>query len=128
MPAVMTEFMTSYTCAMRSNIARTCGSESLPLVSAGAGAVMVELPERRKEVDELVELLRVLLLERAEGRHRCRGVDERARDRVARQAGADVREVRSRPRVAVLTDLVAALAAGLRGHELAGRVLRRRLQ
>src|SRR5690242_15629719 len=96
MPAVMTEFMTSYTRAMRSNIARTCGSESLPLVSAGAGAVMAELPERRKEVDELVELLRVLLLERAEGRHRRRGVDQRARDRVTRQPRADVGAVRAR--------------------------------
>jgi hypothetical protein len=37
MPAVMTEFIRSYTRAMRSNIARTCVSGSVPLSGAAAG-------------------------------------------------------------------------------------------
>src|SRR5437764_7742076 len=109
---------------MRSNIARTWGSERLPLVSAGAGAVMTGLLELREEVDELVELLRILLLQGDEGRHGSRGVDERAGDRVAGQPRPDVGEVRPGAGVAVLADLVAALAARLRRHQLAGHVLR----
>src|SRR5690349_1942111 len=113
---------------MRSNIARTWGSESLPLVSTGAGAVMAGLPELREKVDELDELLRVLLLQSPERRHRRGGAGPRARDRVAGQAAAAVREVRRRSRVAVLADLVAALTTRLGCDQLAGRVLRRRLQ
>src|SRR5947208_1234025 len=126
-PAVITEFIRSYTRATRSNIARTWGSESLPLVSAGAGAVMTELLELREEVDELVELLRIALLQSDERRHRRRGVHERAGDRVARQACPDVGEVRTGAGVAVLADLVAALAARFGRHEFAWDVLRRRL-
>src|SRR6266536_3580598 len=95
---------------MRSNIARTWGSSRVPRVSA-AGALMAELLQLGEVVDQLVELLRVLLLERRVGGHRRRGVDERARYGLARQLRADVRQVRARPGIAVLADLVTGLAA-----------------
>src|SRR4051794_12561994 len=113
---------------MRSNIARTWGSDSLPRVSAGAAVLMTALLQAREEVDECVELLRVLLLEGDERRHRRGGVHERARDRVPRQPSANVRQLGPRPGVAVLSDLVAALAARLRGHGSALLVLGRHLQ
>src|SRR3954447_9678123 len=89
---------------------------------------MTGLLELGEEVDELVELLRVLPLQRRKRRHRSRGVHERARNRVTRQPRTDVREVGTWAGVPVLADLVAALTAGLGGHQLARRVLRWRLQ
>src|SRR4051812_30613366 len=121
----MTEFMRSYTEAMRSNIACTCGSESVPLHGAPGVPLMARLLQRAEEVDELVELLRVLLLEPRERRHRSGRVDQRARDGGLGQVARDVRQVRPRARVAVLADAVAALAAGRREHGRALLVLRR---
>src|SRR3954453_14155676 len=105
---------------MRSNMASTCGSASRTAV------LMREvLLEARQERDELVELLRVLLLQRLERRHRRSWVDQRARDRLAPQARPDVREGRARSGVAVLADLVTAKTAGRGGHVLALHELRR---
>src|SRR4051795_6516405 len=109
---------------MRSNIARTWGSDSLPRVSAGAAVLMTDLLEAREKVDESVELLGVLLLKVGERRHRGRGIHERAGDRVARQSRPDMGQVRARPGVAVLADLVAALTTRLGRHRLPPRVLR----
>src|SRR5919198_232554 len=95
---------------MRSNIARTWGSSRVPRVSA-AGALMAELLGAGEVVDQLVELFRVLLLERRVGGHRRGGVDERARYGLARQSRANMGQIRARPRIAVLADLVAGLAA-----------------
>src|SRR5213592_5209001 len=107
---------------MRSNMASTCGSASRPAV-----LIRIVLLEARQEVDELVELLRVLLLQRGERRHRRSRVDERARDRLTPQARADVGQGRPRACVAVLSDLVAAEAAGRRRDILALLVLWRDL-
>src|SRR5579872_7339032 len=98
---------------MRSNIARTCPACSLPACAPRAAparsrAGIAVLLELREEVDDRRELLRRQVLE---GRHRRRWVDERARDPLARQARGDPRQVGSRPRVAVLTDLVAGKTA-----------------
>src|SRR5215208_893009 len=107
---------------MRSNMASTCGSASRPAV------LMTEvLLEAREEGDELVELLRVLPLQRRERRHRRSGVHQRPRDRLTAQTRSDLRQRRSRPGVAVLTDLVAAEAAGRGSEILALLVLRRHL-
>src|SRR5436190_14071347 len=92
---------------MRSNMASTCGSARRPAELMPRG-----LLEARQEADELVELLRVLVLQGVERRHRRRRVDERARDRLAAKARADVRERRARAGVAVLADLVTAQASG----------------
>src|SRR5688572_14307407 len=101
---------------MRSNIAFTWMSGSVP--DAGVPPLTSALVglQRRDVIDELVELLGVLALERRVRRHRWRRVHERARDRVLSERVADVRQVRPE-RVAVLADLVAAQAAG-RGHHL----------
>src|SRR5438128_834162 len=110
---------------MRSNIACTCGSGSVPLRARPAEVGLMRLlPERTQVVDQVVELLRALLLEVHERRHRRRGVDERAGDRRLRKRRADLRQVRTRPRVAVVADAMAAEAARVRNHELAGLELR----
>src|SRR5262245_20388880 len=101
MPAVITEFMRSYTRAMRSNIARTCVSGrvpeagALPLIPAAGRprAALVLALERRDVLDELVELLGVLLAQRGERGHRRRRVDQRSRDRVLAEPGTDLGQV-----------------------------------
>src|SRR5258708_34224981 len=100
---------------MRSNIARTCPASSFPapapwLLAMGRLLGLIE------EGDDVVELLRGQVLER---RHRRRRVDQRARDRLTRQPIADLRQVRPRPGVAVLPDLVTPQAAALRPRPLA---------
>src|SRR3954469_10289794 len=104
---------------MRSNIAWTCGSESVPLRAppAEVGLIGATLLQRPEVVDQLVELLRVALLEAGVGGHRRRGVHERAGDRLARQPAGDVRERGAGPGVAVLAHPVAAEAAR-RGHHV----------
>src|SRR3954452_20544653 len=72
--------------------------------------------ERGHVTYELVELLRLLLLEPLEVRHEGWRVHERPRDRLAAEPVTDVGQVRAE-RVAVLSDLVAAEAAG-GGHYL----------
>src|SRR5918995_3234382 len=114
---------------MRSNIARTCPSSSVPglgpatLGGVGTGlrvaALALELAEERDEI------LLLLLRQLGVGRHRRRRVLQRAHDRRLRQHAAYVSQLRSRPVVAVLADLVAREAAGLGGHQLAGLVLGR---
>src|SRR5215213_5029664 len=104
---------------MRSNIASTCGSESVPLRASPAEAwlmtrLLAQVPE---EVHDFFELLGVALAEPRVRRHRGSRVDQRAGDRLARQLAADVAQVRARPGVAVLADPVAAEAA-VRGHEV----------
>src|SRR3954452_5216166 len=111
---------------MRSNIARTWPSGRVPLRAVPTPPredSAIELPQRAEEGDELVELGRVLLAQARERRHRSRRVDERARDRRPRQPRTDLGEVRPRPGVAVLTDLVAGQAAGGGGHVLALLIL-----
>src|SRR3954447_23578184 len=107
---------------MRSNIASTCGSASGPEELMRRG-----LLQARQEVDELVELLGALLLQRREGRHRRRRVDERPRNRLAAKARPDLGQGRPGASVAVLADLVAAEAARGRRDVLALRILRRHL-
>src|SRR4051812_25688834 len=101
---------------MRSNIACTCGSGSVPLPDAPTlwliGSVarpparaLAGRPrcaawrrgslQRPEVVHEVVVLLRVLLAQLRERRHRRRRVDERAGDRGAVARGADMREVRT---------------------------------
>src|SRR5438309_10206983 len=101
----MTEFMRSYTRAMRSNIARTWSSGRVPPREAASLPTLTPLPERAQEVDELVELLGAALLELRVRGHRRGGVEQRARDRLLRQPRADVRERRAGSRVAVVADL-----------------------
>src|SRR4051794_4682039 len=119
---------------MRSNIARTWPSGSVPvraaaegiagdgsaaavltLLCAGAGAarLLVRPAQRRQEVHER----RLLLLRQTgEGRHRRRRVLQRAQDGAGQQLVADVGQVRSWTVVAVLADLVTGQAAGLGDH------------
>src|SRR5918999_3511432 len=129
----MTEFIRSYTRAIRSNIARTCGSERVPAaeerVAAGGSLIdrSAELLERGDVVDQLVELLGLVLSEARVGGHRRGGVHEGACDGVSLQPLADLGERRPE-RVAVLADLVAAEAARRRRHLLALLELGRRLQ
>src|SRR4029079_14662653 len=110
---------------MRSNIARTWVSSNRPgrpSCATGAGfpgppalwlAGTAPLLELREEVDDRIELLRRQVLER---RHRRRRVHERARDALPGKARGDVGEVRPRPGVAVLTDLVTGQASRLGDH------------
>src|SRR5215212_3748008 len=100
---------------MRSNIAWTWGSESVPL----RASLMRVLLQRAEVVDERLEVLRLALLEARVRRHRRGRVDQRALDRLARKVAGDVGEVRPRARVAVLAHAVAAEAAGRRHHVLA---------
>src|SRR4051812_50077865 len=81
---------------MRSNIACTCGSDSVPLPAppADVGPMRATLLERAEVVDQLVELLRVALLEEGVGGHRRGGGQERAWDRLTRPPA---RAARPRP-------------------------------
>src|SRR3954447_12602587 len=114
---------------MRSNIARTCGSSRVP----GAGPPRLVMPatllrpgaaaQLAEECDQRVELVRRALLQARERRHpRGRG-DERPGERGGGQSRRDVGQVRPRPVVAVLADLVARQAARLADDELALLVL-----
>src|SRR3954463_12553661 len=94
---------------MRSNIACTWFSGRVPELMASF--LLVLGLQGCDVVDELVELLGVLLLQRLEARHGRRGVDERPRDGVGAEPVADVGQ-RWPERVAVLADLVAAQTAG----------------
>src|SRR3954465_15840198 len=98
---------------MRSNIAWTWGSESVPLRAPGAEEEFIweTLLECAEVVDERVEAVRVQLAQARVGRHRRGGVHERAGDRLALHAAAHVREVRSWAGVAVLAHPVTAQAA-----------------
>src|SRR3954471_19412546 len=98
---------------MRSNIAWTWGSESVPL----RASLMRGLLQRSEIADERLEVLRLTLLQARVRRHRCRRVDQRALDRLAREASRDLREVRPRPGVAVVAHAVTAEAAR-RGHHV----------
>src|SRR5436309_14576297 len=114
---------------MRSNIVRTWAAnsgeegDSRSIVSAPAASVSAfitaRLPprgpaepgsptaallQRGQEVRAVVELL---LREVLEGGHDARTRLERAQDRVARDAGADVGQIRAGARVAVVSQLVA---------------------
>src|SRR5215218_8569327 len=90
---------------MRSNIARTCGSGSVPVE-------LTPLAERGEVLDELAELLRILLRETAVRRHRRRRVEQRPPDRGRSEPVADLGQLRPRPGVSVVADPVAAKAAG----------------
>src|SRR3954470_10945000 len=103
----MTEFIRSYTEAMRSNIAWTWGSESVPL----RASLMRGLLQRSEIADERLEVLRLTLLQARVRRHRCRRVDQRALDRLAREVSRDLCQVRPWAGVAVLADAVTAQAA-----------------
>src|SRR5919206_2386223 len=100
---------------MRSNIWRTWVSANVP-VAPVTGDPLLELTE---EEDERPELLRLLGGQALERRHRRRGISERLGDRVLRDLGGHVRELRPRAVVAVLADLVTGQAARLADHELA---------
>src|SRR3954470_10280600 len=101
MPAVITEFIRSYTPAMRSNIARTCDSGRVPLRAVPTppreASVIVRLPQGAEEVHQLVEARGAVLTKAHERRHRRGRVDQRPRDRLARQPRADLGQVRARP-------------------------------
>src|SRR5262249_29134807 len=97
-----------------------CG-RSLPEAVSGETLINPRLPRRRplrsvqgrQELRERVELLgRQALV----GRHDAGADLQRARDRVSRQAGADVRQLRPGAVVSVLTELVARKTAGLCRH------------
>src|SRR3954453_3410611 len=99
---------------MRSNIARTCGSDivpdrGVPPLTLTRGSAL----ELRDVRHQGVELVRRALLQTGEGRHGRGGVDERARDGLRGQAGADLGQRGPRAAVAVLADLVAGQAARL---------------
>src|SRR5450755_4974630 len=122
----MIVFMRSYRPAIRSNIACTCGSSSVPGAPRSAeDALAVTGPPRPllklgEEADEVVELLRILLGQALERRHRGGRVVQSLRDRGRAQLGSDVGQLRSGSVVAVLAELVAGQAARLADHELAG--------
>src|SRR5829696_9958878 len=114
---------------MRSNIARTCGSASVPRSSiwgsalmacrapcrlsgrrtatAGSDAADAELLQRRQEVDHLLELLRILPLKLRVRGHRRGRIDERAGDRLAGESHPHLGQL-GPDLVSVLADLVAA--------------------
>src|SRR5215211_9398307 len=125
---------------MRSNIARTCGSGSVPRSSARGSALVTcrapgrlsgrgtatacgdatdaELLQRRQEVDHLLELLRVLPLKLRVRGHRRGRIDERAGDRLAGESRPHLGQL-GPDLVSVLADLVAAETPRRRGHALA---------
>src|SRR5437764_6786949 len=110
---------------MRSNIARTWSSGSVPPREAATRSALISLPERAQEVDELGELLGVALAQCRERRHRGSRVEQRPSDRLLWQPRADLRELGTRAGVAVVADLVAPQAAGRRRDGLAGLEARR---
>src|SRR3954452_1106282 len=140
---------------MRSNIARTCPSGSVPERAAaegisprsrsGAVAAFGTLPDvpaatllalsprtvacllTAQRGEEVHEVLLLLIGQAGEGRHRRGRILERAFDGPRQQLVADVGQLRARAAVAVLADLVAGEAARLRHHELAGLEVRRDL-
>src|SRR5215218_9837881 len=95
---------------MRSNIARTCVSGSVPAAGPPTASppALIALSQRREVLDERVELLRVLLGQAAVRRHRRGRVEQRPPDRRRPEPVADVGQLRARPGVAVLADPVAA--------------------
>src|SRR3954463_15323702 len=99
---------------MRSNIARTCCSGSVPAWTPSTEATLLQLGE---EADEGVELLGRQALER---RHRRRRVAQRRGDGLRRELVGHVGQGRPGAVVAVLADLVAGQAARLPDDELAG--------
>src|SRR5215211_2742160 len=107
---------------MRSNIARNWTSSRVPVraLALPIRALRLLAAQLRQEVDHGGLLL---FWQAGEGRHRRGRVLERAEDRRLGQLFADVGQVRSRPVVAVVPDLVAGEAAGLRDDELSGLVL-----
>src|SRR3954452_19200810 len=108
---------------MRSNIASTCGSARRPEELMPRG-----LLQARQEIDELVELLRIVLLQGRERRHRRGRGYEGAGDGLLCPPRADRGGGGPGARVAVLPDLVAAEAAGRGDRVLAPLVLRRNLE
>src|ERR671936_2849525 len=100
---------------MRSNIARTCVSGSVPAAWPAMKGLVAAL-ERGDVADELVKLLRLLLAQPGEVGLEGGRVQERAGDRLAAEPVADLGEVGPQ-RVAVLAHLVAAEAAR-GGHHL----------
>src|SRR3954451_4713140 len=100
---------------MRSNTARPCPSSRVPERAAelmgawllAAADVALELPEEGHEGGLL------LLRQVPVGGHRGGGVLERAADRRREQLLTDVGQLRPRPAVAVLADLVTGQAARL---------------
>src|SRR3712207_5694460 len=99
---------------MRSNIARTCPSSSVPERASAAGMVsrrrllaVDELFLSAQDPEEVDEVPFLLLGEPGEGRHRRRRVLQRPPDRRLGQLVADVGQLRSWPVVAVLAELVA---------------------
>src|SRR4051812_7862026 len=116
---------------MRSNIARTCDSGSVPVAApptASSPLSLTPLSKRSEELNEFVELLRVVLGEPAVRRHRRRRVEQRPANGGRFEALSDLRQLRPRSRVAVVADPVAAQASRGRGHRLARLELRRDLQ
>src|SRR5947209_5595280 len=107
---------------MRSNIASTWGSARRPAELMTEG-----LLQARQERDELVELLRVLIVQGLERRHRRSRVEQRPRNRLTPEPRPDLGQWRSRAGVAVLADLVAAETARRGDRILALLVLRRHL-
>src|SRR6476619_2629021 len=73
-----------------------------PAPSGPPGAAWAALLQRREEVRHVVELLPREVLE---GGHDAGARLQRAQNRVARDAGADVGQVRARARVAVVAQL-----------------------
>src|SRR3954452_23668936 len=116
---------------MRSNIARTCFSGSVPVAApptASSPLSLTALSKRSEELNEFVELLRVVLGEPAVRRHRRRRVEQGPANRGRSEARSDLRQRRARAGGAVLADPVAAQTARRRGDRFAGLVLRRDLQ
>src|SRR6478735_4840339 len=98
---------------MRSNIASTCSSGSVPFCAAGPAAaeslMALRLEDKRlsAQLAEEVDQSSLLFLRHVlEARHRRRRVVQRALDRLLGQARADLRQVRPGTVVAVLAELV----------------------
>src|SRR6202012_5180298 len=98
---------------MRSNIACTSGSGSVPGVASDMSLTKAEpagrLLEHSQERDQVLELLRLRLGQAGGRRARRGGVPERRGDRRRAQDRADVGEVGAGAVVAVGTDQVTGL-------------------
>src|SRR6266516_3420983 len=114
------------TCSANSGDVRfTSIVPTLPSKTSGVaarGPALAASVERGEEVSELVELFRRQV---PEGGHYARADFDRANDRGARDALRDVRQLRPRPVVAVLAQLVAGEAAR-RGDDLLAALVARR--
>src|SRR5579875_1971523 len=116
---------------MRSNIARTSAARAPPSGASlalapsavSAAAARLSLLELGEEIDDRFELG---VWQMAEGGHRRDRVVERPRDRLLRDARADVREFRPGTGVAVARDVMAGLAARLGDAQAPGFELRDR--